>query len=248
MTSGPPIDPAFDFNEETPPGRDADSVSPTLRSYHRLLWSKPLRSGATIELFEPPSRRNGYLVNTSATSPVLHFGSDAITHSYSRWSKPKALADSIASLDEAQRARYLFPPYTIGSAMVWPVRFANKPTMNQARGTRHRIADRIDLTLECLRRYYIGRTDSPLADVLTAYSDFFDLFEDFDEFIEFFHYQDLVKSDGGIRYMIQFDEFSRHGAPQSKDEYIAYREATLQFIEARGERMRKWAARNISQG
>lgn len=36
------IDTAFDFRTDTPPGRDPDSHSPTLRRYHQLLWSKPL--------------------------------------------------------------------------------------------------------------------------------------------------------------------------------------------------------------
>lgn len=31
------IDTTFDFRSETPPGKDADSHSPTLRRYHQLL-------------------------------------------------------------------------------------------------------------------------------------------------------------------------------------------------------------------
>lgn len=31
-------------------GGDPDSTSPTLRSYHKLLWSKPLPNGRTFEL------------------------------------------------------------------------------------------------------------------------------------------------------------------------------------------------------
>ena len=40
----------FDFRSDTPPGRDPDALSPTLRRYHQLLWSKPLPSGAPFEL------------------------------------------------------------------------------------------------------------------------------------------------------------------------------------------------------
>jgi hypothetical protein len=39
------VDIAFDFRTDTPPGADPDAASPTLKRYHRLLWSKPLPSG-----------------------------------------------------------------------------------------------------------------------------------------------------------------------------------------------------------
>ena len=52
------IDVAFDFRTDakgkTP---DPDKDSPTLRLYHRLLWSKPLPSGAFFDLSETNSRR-----------------------------------------------------------------------------------------------------------------------------------------------------------------------------------------------
>ena len=40
------------------------------------------------------------------------------------------------------------------------------------------IADPFDLTLECIRRHYLGET-SPLAETLRRYEQFFALFEDF---------------------------------------------------------------------
>ena len=44
------IDVGFDFREDTPPGKDPDTWSPTLRRYHRLLWGKPLPDGTEFEL------------------------------------------------------------------------------------------------------------------------------------------------------------------------------------------------------
>ena len=44
------IDITFDFRSDTPPGRDPDTSSPTLRSYHRALWSKHLPSGEQFNL------------------------------------------------------------------------------------------------------------------------------------------------------------------------------------------------------
>ena len=44
------IDITFDSHSDTPPGKDPDSFSPTLRNYHRTLWSKPLPSGVAFNL------------------------------------------------------------------------------------------------------------------------------------------------------------------------------------------------------
>ena len=50
--------------------------------------------------------------------------------------------------------------------MVFPGnRIDGKYTINVARGLNKKIADRMDLTLECIRRHYLGE-DSPLRDVL----------------------------------------------------------------------------------
>lgn len=136
------------------------------------------------------------MLEAGGTKFVL--GSDAITNSYTRWSLPRLLVDAIASLNGDQRSRYLNPPYTIGSAMIWPLRKKDEPTMKTARGfgpSGRLIADRMDLTLECIRRHYAGESESSLADVITAYTDFFELFEGFTEFVEFFHFQDLVTPD-----------------------------------------------------
>ncbi len=47
--------------------------------------------------------------------------------------------------------------------MVFPGnRVGGKPTLNAARGFNRKISDRMDLTLECVRRYY-RHQDSPLA-------------------------------------------------------------------------------------
>jgi hypothetical protein len=150
------FDDDYNFRDDTPAGKDPDSRSPTLRRYHRLLWSKPLPDGRPFELHTGRALAPYLVYKADDTSFV--FGSDAITSSYTRWSrrKSKSLADAIAGLNEDQRSRYLNPPYTIGSAMIWPVRTKDRPTMNTARGLRLSIADRMDLTLECIRRHYAG--------------------------------------------------------------------------------------------
>jgi len=235
------FDDDYNFRDDTPAGKDPDSRSPTLRRYHRLLWSKPLPGGRLFKLHAGRALAPYLVHEADGTSLVL--GSDAITSSYTHWSRRKStsLADAIASLDEDERSRYLNPPYTIGSAMIWPVRKKDRPTMNTARGLRLSIADRMDLTLECIRRHYAGEPESPLADVIAAYADFFELFEGFTEFVEFFHFQDLVTPDyDEVRFCLPFDDFQRSGTPATKEEYVEYREKTLEFIGKRGRRMAEW--------
>jgi hypothetical protein len=74
----------------------------------------------------------------------------------------------------------------MGGMMVFPGNQVDrKPTINVARGFHPRISDRMDLTLECVRRYY-GQEPSPLAVTLGRYAGFFALFEDFQGYVDFF--------------------------------------------------------------
>lgn len=127
------------------------------------------------------------------------------------------------------------------------VRSKDRPTINQARGTRPAIADRMDLTLECIRRHYAEDTDSPLADALSAYGDFFALFDGFREFVDFFHFQDLVTDDyQDVRFFLPLQDFARPGVPRTVAEYVSYREATLSFIAARNRRIHAWVTKHKS--
>ena len=79
-------------------------------------------------------------------------------------------------------------------------RIDRKWTINQARGCLRRISDRLDLTLECIRRHYLGLDDpSRLGETLKLYSDFFALFESFRGYVDFFLLQDLVTDDYSAR-------------------------------------------------
>lgn len=241
------LDTSFDYETDSPARTrpDADRDSRLLRSHHQLLWTKDLCSGVRFAPTAPSVRRDGYLIFTDASGVKHWYGSDAITASYSRWLRPRPLVDAIAGLNEEQRARYLNPPYTIGSAMIWPVRKADRPTINQARGIRPLISDRIDLTLECIRRHYAGEPEGPLAGVLNAYADFFALFgrreQGFRCFVNFFHFQDLVTPDyDEVLFFLPLDNFKRPGTPATTEEYVTYREATLDAIEKRARRMAEW--------
>ena len=241
------FDTSFDYRTDKPAKTrpDVDRDSPRLRLDHQLLWTKKLNSGVLFAPTAPSARRNGYLIFTDDSEARHWYGSDAITASYSSWLRPRPLVDAIAGLTEEQRARYLNPPYTLGSAMIWPVRSKDRPTINQARGFSLLIADRMDLTLECIRRHYGGEPWSPLADVINAYSDFFKLFDGFKEFVDFFHLQDLVTPGyDKVLFFLPFENFERSGIPVTTEEYVTYREATLEFIAARNRRMAKWVTEN----
>ena len=85
------------------------------------------------------------------------------------------------------------------------------------------------------------RTREPPRGVLNAYADFFALFERFAEFVDFLHPQDLVTPDyDEVRFYLPFDNFERPGTPVTTEEYVTYREATLEFISGRMRRMAKW--------
>ncbi|PPB48023.1 hypothetical protein C4K88_16360 [Arthrobacter pityocampae] len=241
------FDTSFDYKSDKPAKSrpDADRDSRRLRMDHELLWTKKLNSGVLFAPTAPSVRRKGYLIFEDAAGAHHWYGSDAITASYTRWLRPKPLVDAIAGLNEEQRSRYLDPQYTIGSSMIWPVRKKDRPTMNTARGLRPVIADRMDLTLECIRRHYTGESGNPLSDVTRAYEDFFALFDGFKEFVDFFHFKDLVTLDyDAIQFYLPFDNFERSGTPATTDEYVAYRDATLTFIARRENRMAEWVSKH----
>ncbi|SDP61121.1 hypothetical protein SAMN04487914_12034 [Arthrobacter sp. ok909] len=244
------FDTSFDYKTDKPAKTrpDADRDSPRLRFDHALLWTKELNSGVKFAPTPPSARRKGYLIFTDDSETKHWYGSDAITASYTNWLRPRPLVDAIAGLNEEQRSRYLNPPYTIGSSMIWPVRKKDRPTINTSRGfgpSGRLIADRMDLTLECIRRHYGGEQESPLTSVLNAYEDFFALFDGFAEFVDFFHLQDLVTPGyDEVLFYLPFDQFERSGTPATTEEFVTYREATLEFIAGRGRRMAKWVIEN----
>jgi hypothetical protein len=88
-------------------------------------------------------------------------------------------------------------------------------------------------------------SQSPLASVLNAYADFFVLFDGFSELVDFFPLQVIVTSDyDEIRFYLPFDNFECFGTPATTEEYVTYRETTLEFIESRNRRMAKWVMEN----
>jgi len=226
------IDTYFDFYSDTPPNKDPDSYSPTLRSYHKLLWSKPLPNGEPLELVD--TRPYTYLHHKSDLGE-FYFSSDAITHSYKHVIKMSPVISQVP----AEEIDSLFTHgSTIGAYTIFPAnKINNKPTINGMRGLSAKIKDRFDLTLEAIRLYY-DKQSSPLSETFERYSDFFRLFDDFKGFVEFFHFQDLVTEDfSSVRFHLPFSSFEHSPLPGNAEEYIEYKNNTIRFIKARNHRI-----------
>ncbi|KUG53404.1 hypothetical protein AVL62_00980 [Serinicoccus chungangensis] len=228
------IDTSVNFLSDTPAGKDADSFSPTLKRYHRVIWTKPLPSGQVFELQERPRAYLAY----EAQDRTFFLASDAITTPLGG----KA-ARIIEQIPEGQRPPHL--GYTIGSSILFPGdRIGTKMTINGARGTHPRIADRFDLTLECIRRHYRSE-GSPLGEVLDRYRDFFELFVDFDGYVEFWLLHDLLDAAGEIRFFHHFDDFRGAAVPKTVEDYLDYANASNDFIVARNGRIEDYVARLV---
>ena len=141
-------------------------------------------------------------------------------------------------LPEAENEAFRTYGYTIGGMMVFPGNMIDgKQTLNGARGFTRKIADRFDLTVECIRRHYRSE-DSPLGDVLKRYGAFFSLFHDFRGYVDFFLLQDLVTEDfEQVKFFMHFDDFSTPSVPRDIDTYIEYRKRSIDFIRARNGRI-----------
>jgi hypothetical protein len=196
------IDRNFDFYSDSY-GKDPDTHSPTLKEYHKILWSKPLPNGKLFSLRD--DKVGVYLYHNSELGEFF-LGSDAISHSY-KYHKRKQLVTR--QIPEAVN-KVFSAGSTIGGYIIFPNnKINNKQTINGARGCNGKIDDRFDLTLECIRRFYL-RLTSPLHEVLLRYQNFFGLFGDFRGYVDFFLLQDLVTDNyEQIKFYLPFDNFMR---------------------------------------
>lgn len=225
------IDTNFDVRTDSN-GIDPDGASPTLRKYHKILWSKPLPCGKIFDLVESPYGM--YLIHQSELGQYW-LSSDSITHSYRNWKRTKQIIEQVPP----EEINYFDDlGYTIGGFLIFPCNKINGfQTINQERGTNKQINDRIDLTLECIRRFYQNES-SPLAETLARYKDFFALFSDFKGYCEFFLLQDLVSQDfKKVEFFLPFEEFEFNPLPKSLEEYSEYRIKNIDFLRNRNKRI-----------
>ena len=132
---------------------------------------------------------------------------------------------------------------TIGAYIIFPAKQIDKKmTINGARGMNHKIQDRFDLTLECIRLFYLEK-NSPLTDTFVRYSSFFSLFSDFKGYVNFFLLQDLVDENcSEIKFWCQFKGFDHQPLPSSVSEYRGYKNNLTSFVTARNKRIVSFSA------
>lgn len=234
MDNRAPIDITFDFRSDTPAGKDPDALSPTLRRYHKCLWSKPLPNGLMFDLVDTTPR---YYLHHRSQLGEFRLASDTVIPSFRKEARIahilERIPEELATLNNIG--------YTIGGMMLFPGnRVGGQTTINGARGFHPRIKDRFDLTVECIRRHYHCE-DSPLSAALARYSDYFRLFGDFRGYVEFFLLQDLVADDfSSVKFFCRFEDFRSSPVPDSMDTYLHYRKLAVGFIEARNQRISNW--------
>lgn len=229
------IDIGFDFRSDSD-GKDPDFASKTLRQYHRLLWSKSLPSGDKVELQHVSSAYH-YLIFESK-SGTMFLSSDSITTSMSAHKRLKPL---LSEIPQGQINRFKSLGSTIGARILFPGKKVDGlQTINQARGFAGQIKDRFDLTLECIRLFYLDEP-SPLRDVLGRYSEFFELFGEFRGYVDFFLLQDLVE-DSTVKFFLPFESFEKTGPyPKNVEDYLDYMNNSSEFLVSRNDRIGKWA-------
>ena len=102
------IDTSFDFRTDTPPRKDPDACSPTLRRYHRALWSKALPGGAHFALDD--TRKGCYLYHRSALGEFF-LSSDSVIPTFTRWGYAAKHPELVP---EEQSREFMGLAYTIG--------------------------------------------------------------------------------------------------------------------------------------
>lgn len=226
------IDINFKSWSDTPEGKDPDRHSPTLRRYHKILWSKPLPCGTMFTLHDDIPE---VLCHRSDLGEFV-LSSDAIGNTYS-WNV-KRTAHIIEQIPKDEIERFRSVCNTIGAYILFPaMKVGKKGTMNQDRGWNPSIVDRFDLTLECIRRFYADEA-SPLSDTIHRYASFFRLFEDFKGYTDFFLLQDLVAKDySSVKHFLPFDGFGGYPLPKDVEEYRLYKNGMTAFVKARNQRM-----------
>ena len=178
--------------------------------------------------------RRNYLHHKSALGEFF-LSSDSIGHTYSR---VKKMTHIIEQISHEEINDFFSTCSTIGAYIIFPAKRINKKmTINGARGVNHKIQDRFDLTLECIRRHYLNQ-HSPLTDVLERNNNFFQLFSDFKGYVNYFLLQDLVDKDYvAIKFWSNFDNFETAPLPKDKDEYLSYKEKVISFLIERNQRI-----------
>ena len=232
------IDTTYHYTEDAG-GKDPDIYSPKLREDLLFLYRKELPDGTLFDLQKGQDNTYDYLVFNG-----WRFGSDAITNTYTHQKNYQWMIKELEKEDFYQDLikEYRKVDYTIGCHIIFPKN--NNPnnikswSINQERGTNSKICDRIDLTLECIRRFY-NNEDNPLYLKFQENKYFFDLFKDFKNYVDFFYLNDLLINNdySKIKFFLPFDNFERYPKPQNTEEWKVFCKNQIELIKSRNQRI-----------
>jgi hypothetical protein len=169
---------------------------------------------------------------------------------YIKWKRMESI---IKKIPQEEIDKYLKIIYTIGNFIIFPRnQFDRKPTINSARGFNSPyIEDRFDLTLECIRLYYKGISNTlfnPLYDTLYRYKNYFDLFIDFKGFCEYFLLEDILLNNySEIAFFLPFSGFSNNPCPSNVNEYYIFINNVIIFIKKRNKRICEYIEKKYSK-
>jgi hypothetical protein len=232
------------MHSDTPQGKDSDTYSRTLRDYHKFLWSKKLPNGKLFQLISKSSPPYYLYYNSDVCN--FQLSSDTIIHTYSRLKRNKQLSNIVKTIPENEITAFYNSARTIGGYTLFPAnRIDGKPTINGIRGMHPFLKDRFDFALECIRRWYIHE-ESPLAEHIERYHDFFQIFGDFKNYVNFFLLDDLVSADcRTVRFWLPFTGFGETPPlPAGVEEYRQYMKNASAFSQARNKRIENWVLEN----
>ena len=228
---------------------DPDSQSKTLNEYHKFLWSKKLPNGKNWDLVS--KRGKGFYFEWNDGSKLQHYSSDSLLNSF-RWYSMKPVLEQVKNHVENDLKQdyhkwledYVRKLYTMGGMIIFPARQGGINTIRAFTN----VKDRVDLTFECIRRFYINET-SPMTKCLTKDKSFFDLFTNFKGYVDFFLLQDLVSDDyqhvkclfGKNEYCDNFFITPKEiTVPQTLEEYMEWYDKTIDFVKKRNSRIQKY--------
>jgi len=232
------IDTTYDFAEDYYKNIDPDKHNKILRNWHKILWEKYLPNTNTLFTLD----EKDYGLYHISKLGEYYLTSDGIVHTYSKgYSNPEI----INQIQKEEINNFYHIACRIGAYILFPgYRINNKQTINGARGCHPKIADRFDLTLECIRLYYDGiieNENNPLGEVINRYNNFFKLFSNFKGYCEYFLLQDLTLNDyKNIKFHLPFNGFNSTPRPSSVDEYRIYMNNSILFVNNRNNRIENY--------
>lgn len=216
-------------------GSDPDSASMMLRHYHCVLWSRTLPNGEELKLCEGGSK---FYLRRVGEPRVMDLGSDSITVSFKwNWDLMQKVQAQIVDYKSFMED-WMHTSYTIGGMMLFPAFWWG---LNQSRGCHLHIKDRWDLTLECIRRYYLGEPNALSKCFERGWNkEFFSWFVDFKGFVDYFLLQDCVTEDySAVKLWHSTSLDDKDPVPNDAKSYLAFMDKQIEFLANRNRRIKE---------